>query len=135
MPAKKIATKTIAAKKVAKPMKNNLYTGGDGEPFKPTGSSPVLDELKELAANEQGADNAQDYPDSATSKEPQDPTSINRFIIGRFMSGISEQSESLYTICVGGPKRRVVIERFGVNPKIVFGDTLIEAIEKIGGAA
>lgn len=130
MPAKKIATKTVAAKKVAKPTKNNLYTGGDGEPFKPTGGSPVLDELQELAANEQGADADLADKHAEAAQELQDSSAI-----GRFMSGISEQSESLYTICVGGQKRRVVIERFGVNPKIVFGDTLIEAIEKIGGAA
>jgi hypothetical protein len=122
MSAKK-AAKVVKPVKVVKPIKNNLYAGGDGEPFKPTSDGipdlePMTPDQLEIFAEGVRQINQDDYDSK---------------LIGKFLMDAQGDKESRYTIMVGGPKGRVVIERLGANATIVFSHSLIEAIQKISG--
>lgn len=151
MSAKKVA-KVVKPVKVVKPIKNNLYTGGDGEPFKPTITGiPDLEPLTQEQVNGI-AEMAKDSLSQEEGSFPCDKSIRQEVVrtdggkatfmdvpddyeklIGKFLIEAQLDKGSRYTIMVGGPKGRVVIERFGADPTIVFSDSLIEAIQKISG--
>ena len=53
-------------------------------------------------------------------------------LIGKFFLDAQDDKESRLMISVGGPKGTVSIERYGLVPKIVFGKSLLDAMQKIG---
>ena len=53
-------------------------------------------------------------------------------LIGKFFLDAQDNKESRLMISVGGPKGTVSIERYGLVPKIVFGKSLLDAMQKIG---
>lgn len=53
-------------------------------------------------------------------------------LIGKFFLDAQDNKESRLMISVGGPKGTVSIERHGLVPKIVFGKSLLDAMQKIG---
>lgn len=135
MSAKKVA-KVVKPTKVVKPIKAASDGIPDLEPLTPE----QVDGIAEMARMQHEEDMRDDelthmdqYAVKIKDANEQIIQENLQKLIGKFLIEAQLDKESRYTIMVGGPKNRVVIERFGIDPKIVFSRSLIEAIQKISG--
>ena len=66
-----------------------------------------------------------------TPEAPKEPSAAE--LIGKFMLDSQNDKGNRMIISIGGPSGAVSIENQGMTSKIVFGKSLAEAIQKIGG--
>lgn len=124
MAAKKIA-KVVKAASVVKSVAASPITGQAGDPNTLSGLVKPID----VAVMAGIVESASEEEVVEALKEP----SFEE-LIGKFFLDAQDNKESRLMISVGGPKGTVSIERYGLVPKIVFGKSLSDAIQKIGGS-
>jgi len=109
MPAKKIA-KVV---KVVKPQ-------------------PIVDEVKAVEAEAPVVEaTIEEVVEAVTPEAPKEPSAAE--LIGKFLIDAQGDKGNRLIISIGGPSGAVSIENQGMTSKIVFGKSLAEAIQKIGG--
>jgi hypothetical protein len=109
MPAKKIA-KVV---KVVKPQ-------------------PIVDEVEAVEAEVPVIETTiEEVVEHGTPEAPKEPSAAE--LIGKFLIDSQNDKGNRLIISIGGPSGAVSIENQGMTSKIVFGKSLAEAIQKIGG--
>ena len=109
MPAKKIA-KVV---KVVKPQ-------------------PIVDEVVAVEEGKPVVEaTIEEVVEAVTPVAPKEPSAAE--LIGKFLIDAQNDKGNRLIISIGGPSGAVSIENQGMTSKIVFGKSLAEAIQKIGG--
>jgi hypothetical protein len=109
MPAKKIA-KVV---KVVKPQ-------------------PIVDEVEAVEAEVPVVEaTIEEVVEAVTPVAPKEPSAAE--LIGKFLIDAQGDKGNRLIISIGGPSGAVSIENQGMTSKIVFGKSLAEAVQKIGG--
>lgn len=93
---------------------------------------PIVDEVEAVEAEAPVVEAAiEEVVEAVTPKAPKEPSAAE--LIGKFLIDAQGDKGNRLIISIGGPSGAVSIENQGMTSKIVFGKSLAEAIQKIGG--
>ena len=93
---------------------------------------PIVDEVEVVEAEVPVVEaTIEEVAEEVTPVAPKEPSAAE--LIGKFLIDAQGDKGNRLIISIGGPSGAVSIENQGMTSKIVFGKSLAEAVQKIGG--